>query len=95
MKASLWGAKYLRCLGASDLRPSLGRHASSGSARLLEAMQISGCLYTPYIQDQHYSASSSTDLGHRNFIYDIIDDFFIRHTFQDLVGYLQILDIVV
>jgi hypothetical protein len=28
-----------RCLGATDLRPSRGRHASSGSARLFVAMQ--------------------------------------------------------
>jgi hypothetical protein len=45
MKASPWGARLMalpsasRCLGAYVLRPSLGRHASSGSARLLAAMQ--------------------------------------------------------
>jgi hypothetical protein len=39
------------CLGAIDLRPSLGRHASSGPARLLQLCRISGCLYTPYVQD--------------------------------------------
>jgi hypothetical protein len=44
-KASLWGAHLMAlpsasgCLGAYVLRPSLGRHASSGSARLLAAMQ--------------------------------------------------------
>jgi hypothetical protein len=38
-------------------------------------------------------ASSSTDPGHRNFSYDVIDDFFIRHIFKDLTGYPQILDI--
>jgi hypothetical protein len=45
MKASLWGAHLVAlpstsgCLGAFDLRPSWGRHASSGSARLSAAMQ--------------------------------------------------------
>jgi hypothetical protein len=45
MKASLWGARLMalpsasRCLGAIDLRPSLGRHASSGPAKLFAAMQ--------------------------------------------------------
>jgi hypothetical protein len=44
MKASLWGARLMAlpsifgCLGAYVLRPSLGRHALSGSARLLAAM---------------------------------------------------------
>jgi hypothetical protein len=45
MKASLWGVLLMAlpstfgCLGAHVLRPSLGRHASSGSTRLLAAMQ--------------------------------------------------------
>jgi hypothetical protein len=39
-------------------------------------------------------ASSSTDPGHRNFSYDVIDDFFIGRTFQDLAGYPWILGIV-
>jgi hypothetical protein len=45
MKASPWGARLMAlpsatgCLGAYVLRPSLGRHAWSGSARLLAAMQ--------------------------------------------------------
>jgi hypothetical protein len=34
-----------------------------------------------------FLASSSTDHEHRNYNYDIINDFFMRHTFQDLVGY--------
>jgi hypothetical protein len=44
-KASPWGARLTAlpsasgCLGAYVLRPSLGRHASIGSARLLAAMQ--------------------------------------------------------
>jgi phage terminase large subunit-like protein len=40
-------------------------------------------------------ASSSTDYQHCNYIYDIIGDFFIRDTFQDLAGYPRILGIVV
>jgi hypothetical protein len=39
--------------------------------------------------------SSSTDYQHRNHNYEIISDFFIRRTFQDLAGYLRILGIVV
>jgi hypothetical protein len=45
MKASLWGAHLTAlpntsgCLGAFNLRPYLGRHASGGSARLLVAMR--------------------------------------------------------
>jgi hypothetical protein len=44
MKASPWGARLMAlpsasgCLGAYVLRPSLGRHVSSGFARLLAAM---------------------------------------------------------
>jgi hypothetical protein len=41
-----------------------------------------------------FLTSSSTDPGHRNFSYDIVDDFFIQHTFQDPAGYPQILDVV-
>jgi hypothetical protein len=40
-------------------------------------------------------ASSSTDYQHCNCIYDIIGDFFIRRTFQDLIGYPRILCIIV
>jgi hypothetical protein len=48
----------------------------------LQLRGISGCLYTPYVQDQHY------------FVSFIIDDLFTQHTFQDLVGYPRILGIV-
>jgi hypothetical protein len=41
-----------------------------------------------------FLASSSTNPSYHNFSYDIIDDFFIRRTFQDLVGYPRILGIV-
>jgi hypothetical protein len=37
-------------------------------------------------------ALSSTDPGHRNFSYDIVDNIVIRHTFKDLVGYPRILE---
>jgi hypothetical protein len=44
----------------------------------LQLCRISGCLYTPYFQDQHFPmASSFIDPGHCNFSYDVIDDFFI------------------
>jgi hypothetical protein len=45
MKASPWGARLMvlpsasGCLGTIHLRPSLGRHASGGSARLLATIQ--------------------------------------------------------
>jgi hypothetical protein len=45
MKGSLWGARLMalpsisRCLAIIDPRPSLGRHASGGPARLFAAMQ--------------------------------------------------------
>jgi hypothetical protein len=39
-------------------------------------------------------ASSSTDSGHRNFSYNIINNLFMRHTFRDFAGYPRILDIV-
>jgi hypothetical protein len=59
-----------------------GRHASSGPARLLQLCKISGCLYTSYVQDQHY------------FVSFIVDNLFMRHTFQDPAAYPRILDIV-
>jgi hypothetical protein len=34
----------------------------------------------------------SNGSGHHNFSHDIIDNFFIRHTSQDLAGYPRILD---
>jgi hypothetical protein len=45
----------------------------------LQLCRISGCLYTPYVQDQHYFVSS------------IIDNLFMRRTFQDPTRYPQIL----
>jgi hypothetical protein len=60
----------------------------------LRLSKISGCLYTPYVQDKKFLTSSSTNPGHRNFNYDIIDDIFIRRVFQDLAGYPRILNIV-
>jgi hypothetical protein len=41
-----------------------------------------------------FLASPSTNLGHRNFSYDIINDFFMRRSFQDPTGYPRIVDIV-
>jgi hypothetical protein len=48
----------------------------------LQLCGISGCLYTPYVQDQHY------------FVSFIVDNLFMRRAFQDLVGYPRILDII-
>jgi hypothetical protein len=103
MKASLWGVRLMalpsasRCLGAKYLRPSLGRHASNGSARLFAAMQdIWVSLHSIRSKvDVILPASSMIGYGHRNYSYDIISDFFIRRAFQDLAGYPQILGIVV
>jgi hypothetical protein len=86
--------KCFWCLGAVHLRPSWGRHASSGSTRLLQPCRISGCLYTPYVQDQQISGFIVNQPQHRNYNNNIVSDFFIRHTFQDLVGYPWILGIV-
>jgi hypothetical protein len=41
-----------------------------------------------------FLASSLTKPRHRNLSYDIINDFFIQRTFQDLAGYPRILGIV-
>jgi hypothetical protein len=41
-----------------------------------------------------FLASSSTDPAHRIYNYGIIDNFFIRRTFQDLAGCPRILGIV-
>jgi hypothetical protein len=48
----------------------------------LQLCRISGCLYTPYVQDQNY------------FVSFIVDNLFMRRTFQDPAGYPRILDIV-
>jgi hypothetical protein len=39
-------------------------------------------------------ATSLTNPGHRNYSYDIIDNLFVRRTFQDSAGYPRILGIV-
>jgi hypothetical protein len=100
MKASLWGArlidpaKYFRVL----------RHfffvTFPRSARLGWLCQTP-CSYAGYlgvstlhtVKTNRFLAPSSTNPGHRNFSYDINDDFFIRHTFQDPTGYPRILAI--
>jgi hypothetical protein len=63
---------------------------------------LDSCNYAGYLgvstlhtsKINRFLASSSTNPGHRNFSYDIIDDFFMRRTFQDPTGYPRILDIV-
>jgi hypothetical protein len=47
--------------------------------------RISRCLYTPYVQDQHSSMTSSFT------VLTTTEDFFVQHTFQDPIGYPQIL----
>jgi hypothetical protein len=80
MKASMWGARLMAlpsisgCLGAYVLRPSLGRHASSGSARLLAAMQdIWVSLHHTIKIDIVSPTSSSIDYQHCNLSYDVIN----------------------
>jgi hypothetical protein len=102
MKASLRGARLMALpsisgsLGASDLRPSWGRHASSGSARLFVAMQdiwvslhpirsrLTLFLWLHYWQFQDITTSTSTTT----------EDFFMRRTFLDPSRYPQILCII-
>jgi hypothetical protein len=40
-----------------------------------------------------FMGSSSTDPAHRNYSYDVIDDFFIQHTFRKPTRYPRILAI--
>jgi hypothetical protein len=61
----------------------------------LQLCKISGCLYTPHVQDQQIFSFIVDRYQHRNYNYDIIGDFFIRRTFQDLAGYPRILGNVV
>jgi hypothetical protein len=103
MKASPWGARLMalpstsECLGATDLRPSRGRHASSGSFRLFAAMQdIWVSLHSIQSRSMLFRQlhrRQTTNIA--NFSYDIFNDLFIRRTFQDLAGYPRILGIVV
>jgi hypothetical protein len=88
-------AKYLRVLGRYMLETFL-------RSACLEWLCQTLCNYAGYLgvstlhafKINGFLASSSTDPGHHNFRYDIIDDFFMRRTFQDLAGYPRILDIV-
>jgi hypothetical protein len=87
-------AKHFWCLGAIDLRPSRGRHASSGSARLFAAMQdIWVSLHSIRSRSTYFHGFVSNGSGHHNFSYDITDNLFIRHAFQDSAGYPRILAI--
>jgi hypothetical protein len=102
MKASLRGARLIDlpstsgCLGAFALRPSLGRHTSGGSARLLVATQdIWVSLHSIRLRPTDFWLHHQLTPDIANFSYDIIGDFFIRRTFQDLAGYPQILGVVV
>jgi hypothetical protein len=101
MKAFLWGAldgpaKYFCVVGRSCFETFL-RSACLGWLRQTL------CIYARYLGvstlhtieiDIVSPASSSIDYQRCNYNYNIIGNFFIRRTFQDLDGYLQILGIV-
>jgi hypothetical protein len=97
MKASSWGARLMAlpstpgCLGAIDLRPSLGQHASGGPARLFAPMQdIWMSLHSVRSKiDVISPASSSTGYGHRNYSYDIIVTSSRDVPFKTLLGILR------
>jgi hypothetical protein len=52
----------------------------------------SGCLYTPYVQNQHYFASFIDIRLYHCFVSFIVDNLFIRRAFQDPARYPRILD---
>jgi hypothetical protein len=54
----------------------------------LQLCRISSCLYTPFVQDQHFPMDSLLVVSTNT------EDLFMRRTFQDPVGYPQILEIV-
>jgi hypothetical protein len=60
----------------------------------LQLCRISGCLYTPYVQNQWIHGFVIDQTRTSQLQYDIIGDFFIRRIFQDLVGYPRILRII-
>jgi hypothetical protein len=88
MKASLWGARLLTlssisgCLGAFCLETFL-------RSACLEWLYQTLCSYARYLGVSalhsfiinRFLALSSTDLEHRNFSYDIIDNLFMKRTF--------------
>jgi hypothetical protein len=71
------------------------------SARL-EWLYQTLCSYAGYLgvstlhtfQINKFLVTSTTDPAHRNYSYDIVDNIFIRHTFQDSAGYPRILDVI-
>jgi hypothetical protein len=72
------------------------------SSACLEWLYQTPCSYKGYLgvstlhtfKINRFLASSSTDPGHHNFGYDIVDNLFKRCAFQDPIGYPRILDIV-
>jgi hypothetical protein len=56
----------------------------------LQLCKISGCLYTPCIQDQQIFGFIIDRLPILQLQLRPIDDFFIRRTFHDLAGYFRI-----
>jgi hypothetical protein len=101
MKASLWGA---RLMAPPSTSRSLGAYAFETSLRsaCLECLCQTLCSYARYLgvstlrtlKINGFLASASIKPTHRNFNYNITNDFFIRCTFQDPAGYPQILGIV-
>jgi hypothetical protein len=95
MKDSLWFVPLMAlpsasgCLGAIDLRPSRGQHASSGSARLFTANV--GYLD---VSTLHMFNINIISLASSLIVSTTTEDLFMQHAFQDLTGYLWILGIV-
>jgi hypothetical protein len=58
----------------------------------LQPCRISGCLYTPYVQDQRIFGSIIDQPRTSQLQLDVIDDLSNKCVFQDLAGYPQILD---
>jgi hypothetical protein len=102
MKASPWGerligpAKYFWVLGRFCLETFL-------RSAYLEWLCQTLCSHARYLDvstlhtikiDIVLPASSTIDYQHHNYSYDIIGDFFIQRTVQDLAGYPQILGVV-
>jgi hypothetical protein len=73
---------FLRSAGLEWLCQTLYSYARYLDVSTLHMFKING-----------FTDSSSTNPGHRNISYDIIVNLFMRSTFQDLVGYPQILAI--
>jgi hypothetical protein len=85
-------AKYFWVLGRYTLETFL-------RSACLEWLYQTPCSHAGYLgvstlhMFNKFLASSSTNPGHHNFSYNIVDNLFMRHAFQDLAGYPRILGI--